>query len=178
MIYRTADGVVNGHTWFVVPDCDPAIIDHLQNVKNYRWMMGPLEPLKRYVKCAHALGASHIMRLTADCPYIDEAQILLMTRILQNTGADFVSNCHPEDRHTVDGNDCEIMSMKCLEWLDTYAQLEDREHVTAHLYKHPKYTEKAGLSTIFYRPAINWFKLLKTSVDTPEDLVRVREACL
>jgi spore coat polysaccharide biosynthesis protein SpsF (cytidylyltransferase family) len=100
-----------------------------------------------------------------------------MVGLWHQTHADFISNCHPANRHSIDGNDVEIFSMKCLRWLDVYAQPADREHVTAHLYKNPKYADKEKLATIFYRPLINYYKLIKTSLDTKEDLERIRGLC-
>jgi len=176
MIYRATSGVCPA--WFIVPEDDKDIIEHLDKVKNYPYMTGPFEPLKRYVKCATALRATHIMRLTADCPYIDVAQLHFLVSMLHQYRADFISNAAPDKRHTVDGDDCEIMSMRCLQWLNTYAQPPDREHVTAHAYKNPKYMEKEKLTTVFYQPLVNYNRLIKTSIDTKEDLDRLTAACV
>jgi len=178
MIYKTAVSVCP-LTYFIVPEDDRDIIDHLHYVKNYPYMTGPFEPLKRYVKCAHALRAQRIVRLTADCPFLDVTELFYLVSIAQNTNADFVTNASPTQRHTVDGCDVEIFSIRFLDWLDTYAQPADREHVTQHAYKcDPKYIEKEKFSTVFYRPVINYYKLIKTSIDTPDDLDRLTKACV
>jgi spore coat polysaccharide biosynthesis protein SpsF (cytidylyltransferase family) len=176
MIYKIASTIIPA-TYFIVPDDDKDIIDHLQHVKNYPYFTGPFEPLKRYVKVAHALNAEAVVRLTADCPVLDIVQLEYLTRLWIQTHADFISNAHPQDRHTVDGDDVEILSVKMLEWLDVYAQPADREHVTAHAYKNPKYMAKEKLTHIFYAPTVNHYGTMKTSVDTPEDLERIKELC-
>jgi spore coat polysaccharide biosynthesis protein SpsF len=173
MIYSIASTVIPS-TFFIVPE-DDDIIDHIDKVKNYPYFTGPFEPLKRYVKVAHALKAEAVVRLTADCPLLDVVQLEYLVRLWSQTKCDFISNCHPTQRHTVDGDDIEIMSIKCLEWLDTYSQPPNREHVTKHFYEHPRYVEKEKLTYIFYNPLVNMYGKVKTSVDTPEDLERVKE---
>jgi spore coat polysaccharide biosynthesis protein SpsF (cytidylyltransferase family) len=173
MIYQTAASVCP-LTFFIIPEDDKDLEDHLHHVKNYPYFTGPFEPLKRYQRIATALRASTIVRLTADCPFLDAPELAYLINIAAQSRADFVSNCHPKDRRSVDGCDVEIMSKRCLDWLDIYAQPPMREHVTQHIYTcEQKYIEKEKFTTVFYSPLINYNKLLKTSIDTKEDLDRL-----
>jgi spore coat polysaccharide biosynthesis protein SpsF len=173
LIYTTAKSVIP-MTFFIVPDDDHNIMIELQN-KNYSYFHGPFEPLARYVKVATALNASYIIRLTADCPFLDVTELHYMASLIQSR-ADFISNAHPQTRRSIDGNDIEIMSMRCLLWLDKYSKDGEREHVTQHIYNcDPKYITKEGLSTIYYSPIFNYNKLIKTSLDTKSDYDKIKE---
>jgi spore coat polysaccharide biosynthesis protein SpsF len=171
-LYRTVVGVVP-NAFFIVPEDDKEIQAFLDD-KMIPWFSGAFDPLLRYWQVAQRLRAENIIRLTGDCPVLDPAKLFYLVNLHSTLRADFTSNAHPISRTEIDGNDVEIMSAKCLKWLNEYAKGEDREHVTAHLYANPKYAEKENLRCLFYNPRINLMDIIKTSIDTIKDLERVR----
>ncbi|MFO6421853.1 cytidylyltransferase domain-containing protein [Motilimonas sp. KMU-193] len=91
--------------------------------------------LSRFYHCAKQHQASHIVRLTGDCPLAD-AQIIdqVIDSHLSNH-SDYSSNCHPAT--FADGFDVEVMTFAALEQAYQLAhEPEMREHVTLYLAKH------------------------------------------
>jgi spore coat polysaccharide biosynthesis protein SpsF (cytidylyltransferase family) len=172
LLYRTVIGVIP-NTYFVVPKADTEIQAFLDE-KLIPWFSGAFEPLARYWEVAQKLRAENVIRITGDCPALDPAVLFYLINLHSTLRADFTSNAHPVSRTEIDGNDVEIMSEKCLRWLNEYAKGADREHVTAHLYANPKYANKENLRCLFYNPQINLMNKVKTSIDTIEDLETLR----
>jgi spore coat polysaccharide biosynthesis protein SpsF (cytidylyltransferase family) len=83
---------------------------------------------------------------------------------------DYVSNVHESCRTIADGFDCEVMTAKALAWLDQNAVSDsDREHVTTLLRtESPKELRQAVVMSKLDTSS------LKMSVDTPEDIERIR----
>ena len=106
----------------------------------------------RFYHCAKQHGFSHIIRLTADCPLVDPQTIIAVRDECLRTGH-YAGRCNAPD-----GDDAEAF---------TFAELEETfmagpsEHVTTLMRaKHP--------------PSVPEMPGIKYSVDTPEDLERVR----
>jgi len=172
MLYRTVISVVP-ETYFIVPDEDVEIQEYFNNLL-IPFFTGPFEPLLRYHTVISKLRhETDFIRLTGDCPVLDPSRLFYMINLHKMLRADFTSNCNPENRFEIDGNDIEIMSRKTVNWLNQYARGSDREHVTAHVYINPKYAEREQLRCVYWRPPINLFDMVKLSVDTQEDLDRI-----
>lgn len=125
--------------------------------------------LDRYKKASDLLGAQWICRLTADCPLIDVAQLLIMIHTVMNNRLDFMTNLP-----CVDGHDIEIISKRALDWSWGLADKEyDREHVMTY-FKSRIGSFKDKFSHAQYKsPWLNeWFP--KLSVDTEADLDTIR----
>lgn len=90
--------------------------------------------LGRYAGAAQLVGASIVMRLTADCPLLDPHICGQVLCLLKETGAMVASNA---DRPMwPDGLDCEVFIRSALETAVREAALPDeREHVTRFFYK-------------------------------------------
>lgn len=136
-------------------------------------MEGPLEDvLSRYATAAEKFGADMVVRITGDCPMIPSFVISKLVTLAVVNGYDYVSNVDERFRTTLDGSDCEVISRKLLDDIAERAVLPaDREHVTMLIRRYPPPWAKIGF-------VCNYFDLsdLKLSVDTPEDLERVRRA--
>lgn len=106
----------------------------------------------RFWFCANRFGFTHIVRLTADCPLVDPWTIL-------NVADEWMESRHYAGRcNAPDGDDAEAFS---IDELAEVCRAGPSEHVTTRMReKHkPSATEMPGI---------------KYSVDTPEDLERVR----
>lgn len=126
--------------------------------------------LSRYYKAAKVCDADYIVRVTGDCPLIPSPVITkCITTVIKNN-YDYVSNVFESVRASQDGTDCEAFNMRTLENANNYANSKhDREHVTTWMRNQPDI--KYGHIV----PFLYGLGHEKISVDTPEDLERVRE---
>lgn len=156
-------------TVILVPTDDEII--HRYKYKTVVYEGPEYDVLKRYHSMGEALDADYIVRVTADCPLLPSYLISKTINIATKGGYDYVSNIDENLRTCVDGHDVEIMSRKALEWANEVATFEsDREHVTPILRtKQIPTSFKVGhVIGHLYQPDV------KLSVDTPEDLEKVR----
>lgn len=86
--------------------------------------------LSRYLGAARKFNASHIMRVTSDCPLIDpHVCTAVLAAVTRPKGADYASNVLP--RTFEKGLDCEAFTRWVLELTAKRATIKyDREHVT------------------------------------------------
>ena len=107
--------------------------------------------------------ADTVMRLTGDCPLLDPRiaeQVLALYRA--TPGCEYAWNVAPG---YIDGTDVEVFSAAALRWAHRCAtDPYDREHVGPWIRRHCK------VATLLPDAP----STLKTSVDTPDDLERVR----
>jgi spore coat polysaccharide biosynthesis protein SpsF len=161
--------------------------------------------LDRYYQTAKEYDADIVVRITADCPLIDPVLIDEAVRLLlSGTGSldtqkrlsaplfDFVANRLPPPwgRTYPIGLDVEVMTFEALEraWRSA-TEKHQREHVAPFLYEDTP-AEQLQYSTpnISYSSAVTPageyiallhhtpdYGILRWTVDTPEDLVLVRE---
>ncbi|NQV81992.1 MAG: glycosyltransferase family protein [Alphaproteobacteria bacterium] len=127
--------------------------------------------LGRFFEASQLYPDNLIVRLTADCPLIDAALIDAVVLMFGDGAYDYVSNT--VDRTFPDGLDVEAFSKRTLEIThDLACRSEEREHVT------PFMIEGGAASAPFrvgqYRFAAD-FGHLRWTVDTPQDLDRIRK---
>jgi glutamate-1-semialdehyde 2,1-aminomutase/spore coat polysaccharide biosynthesis protein SpsF len=85
--------------------------------------------LERYAGAAKASGADVVVRLTADCPFLDPQVIGQTVRLRAVTAAAYASNVDPPT--WPDGLDCEVFTIAALNAAAAEATRQsDREHVT------------------------------------------------
>ncbi|QNU68682.1 glycosyltransferase family protein [Ruminiclostridium herbifermentans] len=96
--------------------------------------------LDRFYKAVMWAGAKeedYVVRITADCPFIDAEIIDLVVETAKNSNCDYVSNTIKPTYP--DGLDVEVFTVKALKKAWENAKLKsEREHVTPFLYKHPE----------------------------------------
>lgn len=127
--------------------------------------------LRRYALAAERHAPELIVRVTGDCPLIPPPLIAHLVGLTVEKGYDYLSNVDERIRTAIDGADCEVISSRLLEFADEHARTPyDREHVTTFLRRCPPEWARMGV-------AVNHHDLsgIKLSVDTPEDLERVRK---
>ena len=132
--------------------------------------------LNRYYQCAKGYEADPIVRVTADCWAVLPESIHFLTTISMTNKVDFISNTF-KPKTVFEGNDVEVMSWRCLKWLnETAKESRYREHVTNYIYEHKNEFKAANMSWFEYRWNID-LSAVKTSVDTQEDLERANYMC-
>lgn len=123
--------------------------------------------LDRFRTAARARRATHVVRLTGDCPLMDSDLVDRALALLAASGADYVSNIAPPTYP--DGLDVEAFTMAALENAWANATLpSEREHVTLYLRAGHAHVRTAGWSALADLSALRW------TVDHADDLVHVR----
>lgn len=125
--------------------------------------------LDRYGAAAAWLGADVVVRVTADCPFIDPVVCDRVVRVFQEGEFDYVSNTL--EPTWPDGLDTEVMSRAALDRARSEASLQsEREHVTPWIRKHPELFRLGSVTG-----AVDW-SAHRWTVDEPADLEFARRA--
>lgn len=124
--------------------------------------------LDQYVQAAKKHHASHVVRITADCPLIDPKVIDLAVSKFFEHDVDYLSTGRLETTYP-DGLDTEVCTLIALERAWGEAKLpSEREHVTPYIWKHPEYFR---IETLKYPKDLSSFRW---TVDEARDLEFVR----
>lgn len=109
--------------------------------------------LDRYYRAAAHYAATHVVRLTGDCPLCEPAVIDETINLHLGERRDYTSNFHPAC--FPDGLDIEVFRYEVLEAAWQRAKLPShREHVTAYIHQNPgvfnlgSYTQSTNLSNL------------------------------
>lgn len=137
--------------------------------KNIKYFEGlETDVLNRYYECAKSVKATHIIRITADCPFISYSMLFTIYHHVQYF--DFITNLPCPDGYDIEG-----LSFNALDWGNAnLKEPSDREHVTKWFRENKCKDFKKGYFHELY--LLEWFP--KMSVDTPGDLKRIRELFL
>lgn len=131
----------------------------------------PADVLDRFVQAGRKFHADVIVRLTADCPFIDFGLIDQTFGAFTESGVDFAANRLPPPykRTFPIGLDVEIVAMPALEkaWREA-AELYQREHVMPYIYQHPEQFKMRIIDHPMDYGSYRW------TVDTPEDLLFIQ----
>jgi spore coat polysaccharide biosynthesis protein SpsF len=167
---RSLDEIVVATTVNAADDLVVAFCEAL-GVRTYRG--SEFDVLSRYYEAARSYNADIVVRLTADCPFVDHR---LSERVIRH----FLDNKNDVDYCAVDvedtprpyprGVDTEVFSMSTLaEAFDEAKSESEREHVTLFIYNRPEryriWRAKCDESWGRYR----------LTVDTPEDFELVKK---
>lgn len=128
--------------------------------------------LDRFTRAGEQLSADVVVRVTADCPFLDPS-------VLDDVASAFADSTPPADlasnvveRTYPRGLDVEVVRVSALQIADREAGLpHQRSHVTPYLYEHP---ERFRLVSV---RGDGDFADERWTVDTPEDLRFARELC-
>lgn len=145
--------------------------------QDYIYFRGSLhDVLDRYYQAARRFEATIVVRVTADCPLIDPVVIdQVVDALFGGKPApqwDFTANRLPPPwkRSYPIGLDVEVCTFDALEkaWKEAKAA-HQREHVMPYLY------EQEGRFRVLVLDHIPNYGHLRWTVDTPEDLVLIRQ---
>lgn len=146
---------------------DDELYDVLSSASE-RCVRGSLDDvLDRVFRAATDAGATHVVRLTADCPLIDARVIDRVVTAHLDSGNDYTSNTL--QRSYPDGQDVEVARLGALEraWRECH-DAGQREHVMPFLYAAGS---EFRLGNVACDTDRSWYRI---TVDFPEDLVAVR----
>ena len=128
--------------------------------------------LGRFMVVLNAVPATTVIRVTGDCPLINVANLEHMIEAHQAAGAD-VTNYRPGFEYMDKG--VEVVSASALRRaaVDPQATLQDREHVTALMYRRPgRYRVHYIDSEVYLRRGD-----IRLTVDTEADLPFLEALC-
>lgn len=155
---------------------------------DYAYRRGSLyDVLDRFYQIAHDVQAGVIVRITADCPFIDPAEIDRTVAEFLKTGADFAANRLPPPwkRTYPIGLDIEVSTFSALEraWREAQEPYQ-REHVMPYLYMNSPVFDVQGFQgfngvqtgqfRVLYLNDAEDHGELRWTVDTAADLELVR----
>ena len=92
---------------------DKKIVDLCNKIKIDSFQGSEFNVLKRYYDAAKKYNAKHIVRITADCPFVDPSILDKMIDEYFKIKVDYLSNINPPS--FPDGLDIEIFSFETLE---------------------------------------------------------------
>ena len=128
-----------------------------------------IDVLARYHQAAIAENADIILRLTADCPFIDPQVCGQVIALLKRTGADYACNTDPAS--WPDGLDCWAVTRQSLDTAAREAtRPSEREHVLSYIRHNRKRFDCVGLKC-----PVPGLQGERWTVDTPDDLRFVSE---
>lgn len=167
-IYKTCSEVYP--TLVACPIEDRPLIQYCINKRISVYPGSESDVLSRYVQANMLMEWDYVIRVTGDCPLVQQETLYWMGEEASAGKYDFYSNCG-DGRKAFDGNDVEVMSKRVLDYVDHAVvghALEDkyREHVTLSMYATLPDQFKVG----FYRGSGPDLSATKLSVDTSEDL--------
>lgn len=132
------------------------------------WFRGSEQNLlERHYQAAKSLNADFVVKIPSDCPLIDP---LAVDRVLDHffkSGQefDYVSNLHPAT--WPDGNDVEIMTMRCL--TETYNNATrdfELEHTTPYIWENP---DKFIIGNVAWETGKDYSMSHRFTIDYRED---------
>ncbi|MCC6552000.1 MAG: NTP transferase domain-containing protein [Polyangiaceae bacterium] len=128
--------------------------------------------LDRFHGAAEAAGAGVVVRITADCPLLDPAEVDRVVGAFLRAAPelDYAANMAAGDRRVPLGTSVEVLSRAALEraWREG-RERHHREHVTPYLYEDP-----GRFRTLVLHPEDGVDRsAIRLTVDTPEDLAVV-----
>lgn len=158
---RLADQIIMATT---VNATDQPVVDLCNTLGILSYRGSEQDVLSRYYEAACQYPSEVIVRITADCPFIEPALVDEVIRLyLEEPQAyDYVSNTH--DAGFPVGLATEVFSFNALETAYREAsQPYEREHVTPYIYQHPARFRLGHLRSERNLSHNRW------TVDTPED---------
>jgi spore coat polysaccharide biosynthesis protein SpsF len=128
---------------------------------------GPLEDLAaRVLAAAEAYGLDVLVRVNGDSPLLDQRLVDRGVALQRETGADLVTNVRP--RSFPPGQSVEVLKTAALRRaVERMDDPDDREHVTAWLYRHPG---EVRIERFAHDPPVTAPPL---TLDEPADRVRL-----
>ena len=146
---------------------DKKIIDLCNKIKIDSFQGSEFNVLKRYYDAAKKYNAKHIVRITADCPFVDPSILDKMIDEYFKIKVDYLSNINPPS--FPDGLDIEIFSFETLE--KVFFDVKDKfqkEHVTQKIILNDLFIKKNFYSKQNYSS-------LRLTFDTKLDFLLIKK---
>ncbi|MDF2835090.1 MAG: acylneuraminate cytidylyltransferase [Paenibacillus sp.] len=124
--------------------------------------------LDRYIQAAKPYAPDYVIRVTADCPFVDYEMASDMVALMQKEQVDIIDVASGLPR----GLSVEMISFKALRYIDDHGkEARHREHVTYYAYEHKNEFSRASYTA----PIDREHPELRITLDTPEDYALIAE---
>jgi len=148
-------------------ESDDLILKESKKVKFEVFRGSENNVLDRFYKAAKKYKAKNIIRITADCPLIDPAEVDRLIKIHSENKLDYTSNNNPATYP--DGLDAEVFTMETLQYTYFNAVSDyDKEHVTTYIKK----TDKFKKFNFKYKKNLSNLRL---TLDYPKDFILIKK---
>ncbi|AZN38496.1 cytidylyltransferase domain-containing protein [Paenibacillus albus] len=118
--------------------------------------------LDRYIECAALYSPDYVIRVTADCPFVDFEMAKSIQQIMRQRPSDFVAVRGTLPR----GLESEMVSLSALQYMNHHGKEQrHREHVT---YYAKEYSDLFKI-TEYYPDVLVQHPELRITIDTEED---------
>ncbi|MBM6997248.1 glycosyltransferase family protein [Paenibacillus sp. DXFW5] len=118
--------------------------------------------LERYIEAAKPYQPDYVIRVTADCPFLDVEMAQDMIRLIHKEDVDIVDLGADLPR----GLAVEAISYAALKYIDQHGQeSRHREHVTYYAYEYKGQFKRA----VYHPPVSRLYPQLRITLDTEED---------
>jgi len=118
--------------------------------------------LDRYIQAAKPYQPDYIIRVTADCPFVDYQLATELVLLMKEKRVDIIDIASPLPR----GLAVEIISYNALQYINTHGQeARHREHVTYYAYEYKEQFTR----TEYYANTNIQYPELRITLDTEED---------
>lgn len=126
--------------------------------------------LDRFIQAGESVSADTLVRITADCPFLDPDLIDKMIEFCGSEDLDYTGCVH--ERSYPRGLDAEVVRLSSLRRVAASGlEQRHREHVTPYLYEHPELFSIAS-----YVADGDWFRpVFRFCLDNETDLDLLRE---
>lgn len=125
--------------------------------------------LARYYDAATSIGATEVVRITADCPFVDPLildQLIIKFRQQRTSGKSFDYLANTQPRTFPHGLDAELFTFEALKIAHQEAKESfEREHVTPFFYLNPSRFHLGNLTQAVDQSEMRW------TLDEPADLL-------
>ena len=149
---------------------DDQIVELCNNLKISTFRGNENNVLNRFCQAGKKYNATHIVRISADCPFMDPTIVDKVVRKSLLSNVDYVSNTLPKTYPM--GYEVEVIKFPALLKSEKMTNdLGDREHVTLFIMRNPKIFSQYNVEspTLFSKPKI------RVCVDTEEDFFVIQK---
>jgi spore coat polysaccharide biosynthesis protein SpsF len=174
MVYDACQAGGCGHPVFILgPEKDKKLEEFCEDQGMAFFAGHPDDLVTRYTQFVDTNGYGAVVRVTGDCPLIDPSVVAKCVELL-GARNDYVSNTIY--RTFPEGQDVQGCSVRALHWFDRH-QKKEREHLFKPFDENMRTRESFVRSGMTYNHILNQENpiLVKTSIDTLEELDRLRD---
>lgn len=132
--------------------------------------------LDRFYEAAVTENPDIVVRVTSDCPLVDPQLIDEIILSFLKDRVDYISTSIKEQ--FPDGVDCEVFSFRALQeaWKEASSSFE-LEHVTPYIVENSSARNGFLFTSRAFLNNVGNFSHIRITVDTPQDLLVIRELC-
>jgi len=133
----------------IIPDNEPELTEFLLNAGIPFFKGSPDDLVNRYYEASKIFPSENIVRITADCPFIDPAVIDEVIEVHVVNKNDFTTNAWIGQETFPDGMDCAVITKKMIKYLEDHTlDKTDREHVVTYIMANKEFYKTQHIKSV------------------------------